>query len=52
MLFVQSSTAQITIYGTLTDITKFNAVEGAQVLCTNGNTALTDSFGRYKIIAG
>jgi len=46
------SSAQITINGTLTDITKYNAVEGAQVFCTNGNTAVTDSFGRYKIVAG
>lgn len=44
--------AQVTINGTLTDITKYNAVEGAQVFCTNGNTAVTDSFGRYKIVAG
>jgi hypothetical protein len=52
VFLIQTASAQITIYGTLTDITKFNAVEGAEVFCTNGNTAVTDSFGRYKIAAG
>lgn len=44
-----TSFAQYKISGTLTDITKYNAVEGASVYTTSGSTAITDSFGRYSI---
>ncbi len=44
-----SGFAQIRVFGNLTDITKYNAVEGADVISTGGNRAVTDSFGRYVI---
>ncbi len=51
-IFLQPVKAQITVNGTLTDITKYNAVENATVVCTNGNSTTTDSLGRYRIAVG
>ncbi len=51
ILSTQSVHAQLIISGSLVDVSKINAVEGAQVICTGGTSALTDSTGRYKIAA-
>ena len=54
LLFIiaaQSVKAQLIVSGTLVDVTKINAVEGAQVFSTGGNSTFTDSIGRYKIAA-
>ncbi len=51
IISIQSAKAQLIISGTLVDVTKINAVEGAQVICTGGTSAVTDSMGRYKIAA-
>ncbi len=47
----QCSNAQILISGKLVDVTKINTVEGALVSTISGRQAITDSFGRFKILA-
>lgn len=47
----QSLKAQFVISGTLVDVSKINAVEGASVMSTGGKSTLTDSVGRFKIAA-
>jgi hypothetical protein len=44
-------TAQSIVSGTVFDSSKRNYVEGVRVESTGGKQALTDSMGRYKIIA-
>ena len=41
--------AQLTVSGTVLDITKANRVENVRVISTGGMIAVTDSMGRYTI---
>ncbi len=42
--------AQLTVKGTVYDITKINYVENVRVVSTSGIFAITDSLGRYSIL--
>jgi hypothetical protein len=50
ILSVVPATAQLTVSGYVFDITKKTPLEAVSVLSTSGSGALTDSFGRYKIV--
>ncbi len=47
-----TTTAQITVSGTVLDNSKINFVEAVGVISTGGKIAVTDSLGRYSIQAG
>jgi hypothetical protein len=42
--------AQVTVSGTVLDISKLNYVENVRVTSTGGRATVTDSLGRYKIM--
>lgn len=42
--------AQLTVSGTVYDITKYNLVEDVRVVSTGGIFAMTDSMGKYSIL--
>ena len=44
--------AQFTISGTVLDSSKINYVENVRVVSTGGMFAITDSLGRYSVMAG
>jgi len=52
LLVLSSVKAQINISGTVLDSTKINYVENVRVVSTGGMFAITDSLGRYSILAG
>lgn len=43
--------AQVTVSGTVYDISKINLVENVRVVSTGGLFSITDSLGRYSILA-
>lgn len=50
LLFVcKNSFSQVTVSGTVYDITKKNPVEAVSVLSTSGRGTITDSLGRYSL---
>lgn len=49
-LFPLIAQSQLTVSGSVLDISKLYGVEGTKVVCSCGNTALTDSQGRYHLI--
>ena len=51
-LSVPSLHAQFTISGTVFDSSKINYVENVRVVSTGGMFAITDSLGRYSVMAG
>lgn len=53
LLFFLSSRGmgQLKIEGTVVDISKKNLVEGIRVVCTNGIFDITDSLGRFSLLA-
>ncbi len=51
LLFINQLRAQVTVSGTVYDVTKTNLVENVRVVSTGGLFAITDSMGRYSIIA-
>jgi len=51
LLFALQGTAQLKIEGTVLDLSKKNLVEGVRVVCTNGLFDVTDSLGKFSIIA-
>ncbi|MEP7163172.1 MAG: hypothetical protein ABI741_00685 [Ferruginibacter sp.] len=52
ILSVPSLHAQFTISGTVFDSSKINYVENVRVVSTGGMFAITDSLGRYSVMAG
>ena len=46
------ATAQLTVSGTVLDSSRINYVENVRVVSTGGLFAITDSMGRYSILAG
>jgi hypothetical protein len=54
LLFLSASSlhAQITVSGTVFDSSKINYVENVRVVSTGGMFAITDSMGKYSIMAG
>ena len=51
-LLAPSLHAQITISGTVFDSSKINYVENVRVVSTGGMFAITDSLGKYSVMAG
>lgn len=49
-LFVSTANGQITVSGTVYDVTKTIPVKEVNVKATNGNTTISDSNGRYSIV--
>ena len=43
--------SQLTISGTIYDSTKLIAVSGAEIISSSGTRAVSDSFGKYQIVA-
>lgn len=52
LLSIHQLRAQVTVSGTVYDVSKSNLVENVRVVSTGGLFAITDSMGRYAIIAG
>lgn len=52
LLFINLLRAQVTVSGTIYDVSKTNLVENVRVVSTGGLFAITDSMGRYAIITG
>lgn len=51
ILFTFQLRAQVTVSGTVYDVSKINLVENVRVVSTGGLFSITDSLGRYSIIA-
>ena len=49
-LFAHIADAQITVSGTVLDVSKINYVENVRVVSSGGMFAITDSLGRYSIL--
>jgi hypothetical protein len=47
----EGAMSQISISGTIYDSTKVIAVSGAEIISSSGTRAVSDSFGKYHIIA-
>lgn len=50
-LFICQLRAQVTVSGTVYDVSKTNLVENVRVVSTGGMFSITDSLGKYSIIA-
>ena len=51
LFYIFSASAQITVSGTVLDNSKLNFVEAVGVMSTGGKIAVTDSLGKYSILA-
>lgn len=49
-VFVSTANGQLTVSGTVYDVTKTIPVKGVNVKATNGNSTISDSNGRYSIV--